>query len=314
MKPLLLASLKRAYYFAEAMAFYDAYYRPLIETFRPARDKLADPNRHEDRPLTWVPLVFHCTTFRCFEKIIDCGFVQPKRGYVSLTEIPIGELDRMKIRVRDPNQIAIAFPRRFIQSIGFASVLYLKHNPALKNLVNNLLTSIPELSPFVEPEDDLSAFQEIRTTSPIPVSEAVWLLSSQRDTKTRRPIVPGLESYTARCGRIQQSFWHRTHQVGVLDEWQYLSVKVDSNGIPTDYKFAGEFYARKEWPATNEYPVNLPDREHKIIFRSVERSSVPNYEGPMYFIDVARKLFDTLARCGEDPETLLEHRLIPKYE
>jgi hypothetical protein len=56
--PIVHKTLIRSFYFAEAMAVYERYYQPLIATYRPAREELIDPGRHEDRPPTWVPLVF----------------------------------------------------------------------------------------------------------------------------------------------------------------------------------------------------------------------------------------------------------------
>src|SRR5262245_52858008 len=113
--PLLRQYLIRSYYFAEALSVYQLYYAPLVSSYAPARTRLTDPGRQEDRPATWVPLVFHCTTFEDFENIVESGTIEPgSKGTVSLTEIPIGELDRMKFRRREPDQIAIGFPRRFL--------------------------------------------------------------------------------------------------------------------------------------------------------------------------------------------------------
>jgi hypothetical protein len=110
--------LIRSYYFAEAMAVYGRYCQPLVATYGPAQKKLTDPGCHEDRPPTWVPLVFHCTTEDDIKQIFKDGTLRPgKNGTVSFTEIPIGELDRMKYRHREANQVAIGFPRRYIESL-----------------------------------------------------------------------------------------------------------------------------------------------------------------------------------------------------
>jgi hypothetical protein len=123
---ILRKTLIRNFYFAEALAVYERFYRPLISTYAPARKELADRGRHDDRPPTWVPLVFHCTTEDHLKQIFAEGILKPgSGGTVSFTEIPIGELDRMKYRHHDAEQVAIGFPRRYIQSLGLTPVWYL---------------------------------------------------------------------------------------------------------------------------------------------------------------------------------------------
>ena len=117
--PIVRKTLIRSFYFAEAMAVYERYYQPLVETYGPAREELTDPGRQEDRPPTWVPLVFHCTTEHNIGQIFRDGVLQPsKNGAVAFAEIPIGELDRMKYRHHDKQQVAVGFPRRYIESLG----------------------------------------------------------------------------------------------------------------------------------------------------------------------------------------------------
>jgi len=53
--------LVRYFYFSEALAIYELYYRPIVSTSTEAQEELTDPGRL-DRPPTWVPLVFHCTS------------------------------------------------------------------------------------------------------------------------------------------------------------------------------------------------------------------------------------------------------------
>jgi hypothetical protein len=101
---------------------YEQYYRPLISTYAPARHELTDPGRHEDRPPTWVPLVFHCTTEDCIAQIFADGILKPgKRGTVSFTEIPIGELDRMKYRKRGAEQVATQQPTNYTVTVTAVS-------------------------------------------------------------------------------------------------------------------------------------------------------------------------------------------------
>ena len=66
-------SLIRQYYFAEALAVYERFYQPLVSTYPPARQQLTDPGRQEDRPPTWVPLAFHCTTEENIDRIFRDG-------------------------------------------------------------------------------------------------------------------------------------------------------------------------------------------------------------------------------------------------
>jgi hypothetical protein len=99
--------LTRSYYLAEAMAFYELYYHPLVETYSPARATLVDPGRHADRPPTWVPLVFHCTTADRVPAIVERGAIDAgHKGTVSFSEVPISELDRVKYRHGGAEQVA----------------------------------------------------------------------------------------------------------------------------------------------------------------------------------------------------------------
>src|SRR5688500_1652333 len=99
MNHIVKESLIRSYYFAEALALYERYDRPLVEIYAPATKELVDSERFEDRPLTWVALVFHCTTADRVPHIIEEGEIRPgESGSISHSELSIGELDRMKSR------------------------------------------------------------------------------------------------------------------------------------------------------------------------------------------------------------------------
>jgi hypothetical protein len=159
----LRRTLIREYYFAEALALYERFYLPLVSTYAPARMELADPGRQADRPPTWVPLVFHCTTVDHMAKIFESACLKPsERGTVSFTEIPIGELDRMKYRHHGKDQVAIGFPRKYIESLGLTPVWYLKHNPEIRQLLEMMKEQNPasyaKMSAFIDTNDDVSPF------------------------------------------------------------------------------------------------------------------------------------------------------------
>ncbi len=272
MDPIVRQSLVRRFYFSEALAVYENFYKPLVSTYRPASKKLVEPGRLEDRPPTWVPLVFHCTTLQKAREIFKEGMLTPSEGgTVSFTEIPIGELDRMKYRHREQEQIAIGFPRRYIESIGLTPVLYLKHNPLLRELVEELRRDNAEkyesLRPFLDTKGDVSAFQEVRTKGAVEVKEAVWLLTTKKDSKTLRLTIPDVKIFEDKFGKIPKSYWHRSHQLGVLAEWQFISWKTKEASLPRDYEFIGEHYWRQDVLQRKELNVTLPAHEKKIILR-----------------------------------------------
>jgi hypothetical protein len=308
----LLKFLVRSYYFAEAMAFYELYYRPLISTYKPAREKLRDPGRKTDRPPTWVPIVFHCTNLDRAAQIFESGFLEPgKNGYISFTEIPIGELDRMKWRKAAEDQIAIGFPRRFIESIGFAPVLYLKHHPLLGNALKEMNSDIRDaLIPFVEPDDDVAPFQEIRTRTRVPIVQAIWILSTKLKDEPPRPEVPGLDIFKKKYGKIAQSYWHATHQLGLLHEWQFTQTIRNQQGELTQFQFIGEHYWRQEVLKERNIKITLPKHERDLIFTATNLKAHSEYQGPWTFIDVAGLISRLIAEQGNPMDELLKYRLI----
>jgi hypothetical protein len=308
--PIFRKTLIRNYYYAEGMAVYEAYYLPLVETHEPARKELVDSGRHEDRPPTWVPFVFHCTTEDHIKEIFRQGALLPgKNGAVSFTEIPIGELDRMKYRHHSAAQIAIAFPRRYIQSLGLASVLYLKHNPAVRDALKANKSEYEKVAPFVDETGDVASFQEVRTTTPVQMEQAVWLLTTIIDGEDR-PMVPDIDKFKAKYGRISQSFWHRSHQMGILGEWQFTKLAKDRRDVPVRFEFMGEHYWRKETTVKKELSVTLPVQKKKITFKMTDSAKHGAYTGPWRFIDVARSIARVLADTGEGLDRLLPYRLI----
>ncbi len=303
--------LRRYYYFCEAMAFYEAYYSPAAEYItnsapKQMKDALALEGREQDHPLTWVPIVFHCTTFNSFATIVRDGIVKQP---VHLTEMPIGELDRMKIRTSEADQIAIGFPRRYVQTRNAASVLHTKHNPELTQFLRDRPDIRGLLSPFLALDDDVSAFQELRTSQPLEIAEAVWLLTTKRDDQ-KRPIIPSRNEFTERWGKIPSSFWHRTHQMEVLGEWQYLRVS-RQNGKPTSFEVIGEHYWKQQSFKEEEQLIQMPrGKDWLLRFKSRTESSCDS-EGPFTFFDVSKRmrslLRDHLQSILELPYALMKN-------
>jgi hypothetical protein len=96
-------------------------------------------------------------------KIFESACLKPsERGTVSFTEIPIGELDRMKYRHHGKDQVAIGFPRKYIESLGLTPVWYLKHNPEIRQLLEMMKEQNPasyaKMSAFIDTNDDVSPF------------------------------------------------------------------------------------------------------------------------------------------------------------
>lgn len=306
--PIFRKTLIRHYYFAEAMAVYELYYQPLVETYQPALNELIDPSRHEDRPPTWVPLVFHCTTEDHISQIFQMGSLIPgKHEAVSFTEIPIGELDRMKYRHHRAAQVAIGFPRRYIESLGLAPVLYLKHNPELYRALKASESEYEKVAPFIDETGDVASFQEVRTTASVNIEEAVWMLTTNQAAK---PTIPHIEKFKTKYGRISQSFWHRSHQMGILGEWQFTKLVKDDRNVPVAFEIMGEHYWRQEIIAKEQLTVTLPVHEKKIIFETTDLGKHEAYTGPWRFIDVARSIAKVLTDAAEDIDAALRYRLI----
>lgn len=312
--PIVRKTLIRSFYFAEAMAVYERYYQPLVETYGPAREELTDPGRHEDRPPTWVPLVFHCTTQEKIGHIFQEGALRPgKNGTVAFTEIPLGELDRMKYRHHAEQQVAIGFPRQYIQSLGLTPAWYLKHNPEIVTVLRKWEASDPgafgKVKPFIDEDEDVAPFQEIRTTEPVDIGEAVWVLTTIVDGEDR-PAVPDMHKFKAKHGGISESFWHRSDQMEMLAEWQFTKLTKDAQGMPVAFQFLGEYYWRQEVTQKRELRVTLPAHRREIIFEVSELAKHNGFTGPWRFIDVARSIARVLVEAGEDVNTALCYRLI----
>jgi hypothetical protein len=258
--------------------------------------------------------VFHCTTEDCIDQIFADGILKPGHGgTVDFTEIPIGELDRMKYRHRGKEQVAIGFPRRYIQSLELTPAWYLKHNPEICQVLDELEKRDPKgymkLSPFIDKEGDVSPFQEVRTKSSVSIAEAVWILTTNRSGKPPLPVIPGIDKFRDRHGRIQTSYWHRSHQMEILSEWQFTAL-TENNGVPEEFQFIGEYYWRHQVTEEKELSVTLPAHEKEIIFEVTQLEKHAAYEGPWRFIDVARFIAKVLRDAGESLEDALPYRLI----
>lgn len=285
---LLNCQLRRHYYFCEVMAYYEAYYRPISDHL-PEYSPSGLPGRGEDRPLAWVPIVFHCTKLDTFTQIVNEGWIKPNnKSAVSLTEIPIGELDRMKSRGKECEQIAIGFPRSYIQSINMAPVLYTKHHPALKKLLEENRKVLEELAPFLALDDDVSAFQEIRTLEKLDISKAVWLLTTKR-SQSDDPEVPALAEYRRKWGRIPTSFWHRSHQFELLGEWQYLKESRDNGNKLTDVEMLGEHYWQKLSYEETKKVIQMPAGKNFELQFKTRKADARLFDGPYNFFDLAGK-------------------------
>jgi hypothetical protein len=258
--------------------------------------------------------VFHCTTEDHVKEIFAEGTLKPgKGGTVSFTEIPIGELDRMKYRHRGAKQVAIGFPRGYVQSLGLTPVWYLKHNPTILQALAVLKTSDPKgykaLLPFIDENDDVAPFQEVRTTSPVKIEKAVWILTTNRDDDLL-PVIPDIDKFQAKHGRISKSYWHRSHQMEILSEWQFTRSKKNERGMLEEFQCFGEHYWRQEVTKEKELRVVLPAHQRKILFEVTQLEEHAGFEGPWRFIDVARSIVKALLVAGENIEDILPYRLI----
>lgn len=306
---LLRQQLVRNYYFSEALAFYETYYAPLSESI-PRNEEPDD--RRDDRPVTWAPLLFHATTVNNLTRILRSGNLRPgKEGCISFTEMPLGELDRLITRKRGRRQIAIGFPRRVLQRYGFTSVWYLKHNPELQSIVKAVLVKNPQLTPYVDLTGDVGSFAEVRVTQPVPISEAVWILSSERLAPGEMPqnLQNFRSQYAMKYGAISTSFWHRSHLEGILNEWNYIRLRQQEGNI-TNVEIRGEHYWRMAVQQRLQCTVTLPDQEWLLQFTSVNDTVAREWEGPFGHFDTARYIERLLIQAGEDTSTLLQDRLI----
>ena len=316
-KDKLTMQMERFYYFAEAMAFYEAFYDPVrkridAKRYHKVHQSVSQKPRTEDRPLTWVPIVWHCTTFEDFQGIVSDGCIN---SMVHLTELPLAEIDRIRLRKQEHHYVAIGFTRRFAQEMGITPVLYLKHNPELAKRLEAIPGAMDALNGFVVKDDDVGSFAELRINKPLPIQDAVWLLTTANEDpqKTPRPWLPGFEDFQRKYGRIGISYWSRLDYEQVLKGNKYLWLTSDAKGEVNDAVFFGEYEWEKHCFQDESHLVTMPagsDRE--LLFRVFDRSRATNFSGPFGFIDLAKR-FKALvaARPVSNPKALLPHALMP---
>jgi len=220
----------------------------------------------------------------------------------------------MKYRHHGSEQVAIGFPRRYIQSLGLTPVWYLKHNPGIRHVLAALktrdLNAFRELSPFIDENDDVAPFQEVRTTSPVNIEQAVWILTTNRIIDPPRLQIPNIDTFQAVHGAIPKSYWHRSHQLEILSEWQFIALTKNDHGVPKKFEFIGEYYWRHNIAEEKELSVTFPAHQKEIIFEVTRPEKHEQYNGPWRFIDVARFIARTLLVAGECIDEALPYRLI----
>jgi hypothetical protein len=196
-------------------------------------------------------------------------------------------------------------------------VLYAKHHQQLSDALSAIQSSQSDLyrtlAPFVERFDDVSPFQEIRTTSAVPIDRAVWILTTQRKGHPPRPEMPALDEFKTKYGPISMSYWHRTHQMEMLGESQYINLNTGADGWPVEFSFMGEHYWEQTVGEMRSLQVALPKHEKELDFRFVDPEKRTRHTGPWRFVDVARILFKTLQGTGEEIDRLLPDRLISSF-
>jgi hypothetical protein len=308
----LLWQLQRLYYFAEAMAFYEVYYSPVLESTADEKLRYAvnNPLRAKDQPLTWVPIIWHATSLEKFEKIVQSGEI---KGPVSLTELPIGEIDRIRLRMKTNDQMAIGFPRRFLESKGIAPVIYTKHSSALSEVIDKYPEVAKALDYLLERKDDTASFLEIRTKQNLSISNAVWFLTphTKDPNGVDRLWLPGLEAFQEKWGRISLSLWDRQSLLSVLHGWQFLEQRRDSDGTLEEAVFVGQKWWARHSYKQETYKVTMPAGRHAKILFDVHKDELPfRHEGPLRYIDIARR-FKRLLREVEGGAPKLPYAIIP---
>jgi hypothetical protein len=308
---LLVEQLRRFYYFAEAMAFYEAYYEPVSKRLAPSTPRakavvksLSGAFRNDDRPLTWVPIIWHATTFEAFEQIVEDGYLRPP---VSFTELPIGEVDRIRLRTQADHHVAIGFPRAFLETKAITPVLYTKYNPALTEILAKHADVAEALTPYLESNDDTSCFLELRSLDKVEVSAAIWLLTTlNRGPEGReRPYVPGHEIYRDSWGRIPLSLWHRNELLGTLHTSMYTMTRRDSQGKLEEAIAISDRYWREACFKPETYLVRMPSgNPHTLIFETRDEEVAKGFEGPFGFLDVAKRFRGYLREMGPEASAL----------
>lgn len=298
--------LRRLFYFYESLALYEVYYDRLHETL----GKQPQPGREEDRPITWVPLVFHCTTFKALTAIMETGVIRPgkDKSYVSFTEVPITELHRLRSLGDRVSEVAIGFPRVRMEALGLFQPAYLKH--ASKD-IKKAFCRLP--SGYVELKQDLGALNEVRMPSNVPFSEAVYILSTVGDEETclDNPILRRCMNTGIAC-----SYWHPEHQKEMVKEATFRTL------LGTECR--GEFYLPEQAkedlcsaleliPVRRMLEVKMPDgKPFNLGFPSTahySKTSSDGWVGPFTKVDMASFFFDELHANFPKSAAKLETRI-----
>ena len=223
----------RLFRFYEALALYELYYRKLDDSL----GRQSEPVFIEDRPITWVPLVFHGTNLKALTRILGDGQIRPSKcsQCVSLTELPITELSRLRSLGSRVSEVAIGFPRVVLEAKGLFQPAYLKHT---SDIVKEAFRNLPK--GYVEIDQDLGALHEVRVPGSIPLDDAVWILCSVRDEESKKVNDPVLLQCQERG--IALSYWHPTHQQEMVQEPTFRKEYRDENGHLFSFESCGESY------------------------------------------------------------------------
>ena len=280
--------LLKKYRFYEALAIYDLYYERTADAVRHRYEQrlaLAD-----DRPIAWVPLIFHGTTFEALSGIIQEGSLRPAGGksYVCFTELPIDNLDRLRTLGPRVSEVAIGFPRPVLESAGLYQPAYLKHSPPE---VKAAFARLPD--GYVELEDDLGALHEVRVPEPVNISEAVWLLSSERNEVTKSLDHPLLKTCQETLG-MALSFWHPTHQREMIQEHVYRQVTRDTEERLETFASRGVHYAMEDAPRVERRVILPAGRSPLLAFPTLPHSN--GWDGPFTKYEMASFLHAELKR------------------
>jgi hypothetical protein len=118
------------------------------------------------------------------------------------------------------------------------------------------------------------------------------------------------EKFQKEHGQISKSYWHRSHQMEILSEWQFTATTENDQRQMEDFRVIGEHYWRQRVMEEKELRVTLPVDEKGICFDLMQLDKHASYRGPWTFVDVARSIAEILFEAGEDVENTLRYRLI----
>jgi hypothetical protein len=306
---------RRLFRFYEASALYELYYRKLDDSL----GRNSTPALEEDRPLTWVPLVFHCTTLKALAGILCDGKIHlgEDKTYVSLTELPIVDLSRLRSLGGRVSEVAIGFPRVVLEAKGLFQPAYLIH---ASNAVKDAFRNLPSV--YVELDDDLGALHEVRMPGSIPLDDAVYILSSVRDEQTEEFNHPVLRACMDRGFAI--SFWHPDDQREMIQEPTFRKETRVQNGCLISFDSRGEYYLPQS--AKREFAAFKPKRTQEIEKRVIlpvgksfnlrfpstahlAKTSSDGWIGPFTKIDMAEYFINELRNQFPDEATKLQTRV-----